>query len=365
MRQNSDHPIRVLVIGGKGFFGRRVVDAFATLDNCEVWLGGRSASAERELRIDLKDETTFPAMEGFDFVINCANSLKATSEPAIRYALHNHIFFIDTTADAAHVERVLFSVKQEAHPDAPQFKGVVLLGMGIFPGLSNMVAAALHRSEGVEEHLELGIHLNALSGAGRGMRSLMVNLVEQKAVHYHEGRRVELPPMSPGPAVPFHGNNRVTLRAWFPETSMLHLSIRVPNISTSISVSPPILQPMLKLLAHILPRRGALKWTILSCLGLALTVLRGVVLRWKATPVVITATDPARPGRSLSLYVDNGVVTGAYAVAAAVALLSEDERPNPGVYTPDELMGLDSIGARFRSLTHMPFEFRLQGVSAE
>ena len=79
---------------------------------------------------------------------------------------------------------------------------------------------------------------------------------------------------------------------------------------------------------------------------------------------MIAASDAAFPGKSISLHVTDGAATGAYAIAAAVALLSDGERPEPGIYMPDQLLGLDSIETRFRRLSDMPFKYRLEGSIA-
>ena len=356
------NPNRVLVIGGKGFFGNAVVSALSRLPKCEVWLGGRSVTGDRTVMIDLGNPGTFSAMESFDCVVNCASSVEVGPDEAIQYALRNDLFFVETTAEANTVERILFKTRRRNGNTQADCTGVVVLGMGIFPGLSNMCAAALHRQGCAQERLEVGIQLSPLSGAGANMRALMVEMMRSSAVQYEGGERMELSPFSPGPTLNFFDVQRATVCVLLPETTMLHMSTGVPNISATVAVTPRYLHTLLQACTRILLPKRVVRQLLLPLIQLALLIVRGVLLRWKVSPIQITTAGDAVVGKPFALRANDGLRAGGCAVAAAVALLADRERPPPGVYTPDELLNLEPVVELLKTLGGPSLDIELEGI---
>ncbi len=96
---------RILVIGGRGFYGARVV---AELGEHETWVGTRGVGSEaaRTATVDLQRPETFA------------------------------VFALEMGADAPTIERLL------ERPTAGA-RGAAVLGVGVFPGLSTALAKAV------------------------------------------------------------------------------------------------------------------------------------------------------------------------------------------------------------------------------
>ena len=93
------HIERVLVVGGRGFLGSRTVTALRRLPETEVAVGSRRGG-DGCVEIDLSDYSSRTAMEGFDVVVNCADSLEVAPGRAAEYCLLQGITFVETSADA-------------------------------------------------------------------------------------------------------------------------------------------------------------------------------------------------------------------------------------------------------------------------
>ena len=128
---------RVAVIGGHGFYGARVVAVLLRAGHDAV----AASRSSRVLRIDLADSTTFSALAGFDAVVNASDSVKAPPDALARWCLDNGQVLFDMVADLPTAERLL---------DLPHdnVTGHVVVGVGVFPGLSTALAMATWRAAG-------------------------------------------------------------------------------------------------------------------------------------------------------------------------------------------------------------------------
>lgn len=144
--------MRVLVIGGKGLFGQAVVRALA--GHAAVQVGGRGGPVP----IDLNQPASFPAMAGYDYVVNCSDTVSAPPDEAIARALDGGQCFVETGAHPATLERLL-----ERFHGRQGHNGLAVLGVGIFPGLSNLLAAAVARELPAGTPLELGLRFSPMS----------------------------------------------------------------------------------------------------------------------------------------------------------------------------------------------------------
>ena len=196
--------MRVLVIGGRGFFGSRIVEEVRKLPAAEVAVAGRAGP----LVVDLRDSTTFSAMNGFDYVINCTDSFAAPPDDALAYCLAGGITFLETSADAATIERLVLRFRDAAASTT----GRSVLGVGLFPGVSNLAArAACVAHGGPVSDLAVGILLNPLSGGGRGLCALMAHAIARPSVYYADGKRAEDAAIGASRSLAFAGLERVVL----------------------------------------------------------------------------------------------------------------------------------------------------------
>ena len=75
--------MRVLVVGGAGYYGRRVLAALAQVPGVEAHAAGRRGPVV----VDLADSTTFSAFSGFDVVVGCHDSVGVASDAAAAWCV--------------------------------------------------------------------------------------------------------------------------------------------------------------------------------------------------------------------------------------------------------------------------------------
>lgn len=339
--------MRALVIGGTGFFGARVARALRA-SNAEVTIAGSRASADVEIDLECVDAKMLAA---YDVVINCADTLARPPDRLHEAANAAGVIYLETTADPGAISRALLRRSTLAGP------GVTVLGVGIFPGLSNLAAHAAFVDNGRRGPVEVGMQFSPFSAAGAGMVALIAHLMAEPAPYYEAGIRRKAAAFSSGPPMPYEGQWRGSLRAAIPETELLHASIGVPDVLAILSPQPGIIGPFLYVAARLVPRwqlfKRAYLWMIRASVGL----LRRVLFRKRQTRVVISALAGrhgcAREGHYVNLTTHDGIVCAAY-VTAAIAALLYAKRPAPGMYVIDELVSLDEVLAAIHDIPQAP-----------
>jgi hypothetical protein len=277
------------------------------------------------------------------------------------YCLSHGLTFVETTDDAQTMLRLLQKYRVGQGESAT---GRVVLGLGIMPGLSNLVAAALVRSRGGAQQvqrIEVALRLNPLSGAGYGMSALSAQVVSRFSKRFEDGKLITDPPVWFSPRIPFAEGLLPALRTGLPEAVMLGYSTGVPSTAAYLSLGmgmPGVgraLETALFGVAMAMPRDPFLKPLAEGVLAQTFAGVRGVLFRAGKTPFEIVAmadrTDYfSHDGDSLSVQLSNGITAGAYAVAAGVALLAAQSPQTPGVFLPDEVLQLDDVLAKMREL---------------
>src|SRR2546426_819937 len=93
--------------------------------------------------IDLSDAATFGILENFDTVVNCADTSCVSSDSCLSYCLEAGKTFIETSAFPSVVEHLLrtFGLFDAVRPRT--VRGIAVVGLGLFPGVSNVAARSL------------------------------------------------------------------------------------------------------------------------------------------------------------------------------------------------------------------------------
>ncbi len=341
--------MRVLLIGGRGFIGAQTRAALDRVGGVETTIAGRRAVPGRFVRIDLNDPSTFSVFNDFDVIINCSDSLTAPSDGAIRHCLNVGNTFIETAAEPGVIERALC----EHRADQAKSAGAVLLGMGLFPGVSNLLArSAWEACEGADT-IEVGVRLPPLTGAGAGICRLMTDALNHPAVRYEKGRRIEEPAIGPGATLPLHGRHRTCARVGLSEAIMLHYSLGASTTSTHTAVAPAIFQPVVTPVGRLLPRHRGARRVVLGSARVGMTFMRAVLLRWAPEAIALCARasisgdDSATVVRAMR--VNHGAIATGAAIAAVVAQ-RESLSCRCGLVLPDEIFTLEQIMETMRSL---------------
>lgn len=317
--------MKIAVIGGRGHFGRAIVSGLERAGH-DVVTAGRSA--KNQVRIDLRSPATYPALDPFDAVVNCSDSLAAPPDPLIRHVLEAGGLLIETAGEPVVVRRVL----ADHRPDQGH-RGTVVFGAGIFPGYSALLAGEAVDSLPGATGVELGIRWNPMSAGGGGMVALVPHLLGV-STHQRRGGELEVgPPMGPGPTLPFPDGPHATMHLPFTEPDLLARSRPgLLDIATYGSVDPDVMMLGFKLIPGALMRTRLMR----ALMWLQFTVLRRGLLRAVPSRVrmVARATSPDGEEAVRTLDVPDGIAAAGHLVAATLAAVGE---PPPGLHLLDAL----------------------------
>lgn len=341
----------VLVIGGRGYFGGRVVAALraAGADVCTATRSPR----EGEIRVDLRDSATFGALDAA-LIINCSDTIAAPPDAAIAHVCARGGTWVETTDEADTVLRLLKRYRSHDVTERDAMAGRLLIGLGIMPGLSNLAASALAARCSQIERMEVAIRLNPLSGAGAGMNALSARLLANVARRFENGELIVDPPAWFGPLVPFGAFELPVLRMGLPEAVMLGYSGVARSTASYFSTGLPFAQGAMLGASLLMPKDPVFKPLAVDAIGGALNTVRSTLFRSGITAFDIVAMANRRDafrhdGPWLRLRINDGMAAAVTAVAVGVAMLQQ-HAPASGAYLPDELFTLDEMLERVQAI---------------
>lgn len=322
----------MLVVGGTGVLGTQVVAALARAPQVTCAAAGRTTGS---VHVDLMDPETFPAMGGWDVVVNASDSLAAPPDGALAWVYDQGGTWVETSADPETFQRAL-----RLRPVART--GRVILGAGVATGLSNLVAADAVGALDAPFKLDLGIRSSPLGRAGAGMVARTIAVAGSPAAWFTDGQPVHGPPLSPGPLMPFDDDGQprraLAWRAPWAEVDLLRASLGLPDLAVHWLPQPSWLGAA----AAFVPP-GLLRWA--PTRGFAAAVLGLVRTHWlhrvsRPMTLVAVARGPDRAVTRLHL-ADSLAAAGQMIGALCLALHAAP--PPPGVSCVDEVTDLDTV----------------------
>lgn len=335
--------LRVLVIGGRGYYGGFIVDALAGMGEVEVVIGGRRGP----VTVDLDDPATFDAMGGFDVVVDAADTVGASPDAAARHAVARGAVWLEASADRAVTERLLAL-------DCPG-PGALVVGVGIFPGLSTALAARAAAGMDHPVTIESSVRLSPFSGAGRGNCALMRRMLETPGARVIDGRQIETPAMFAARPAPFPSGPRPAVGVGLPDVPLIHRSTGAEAVTCRMALAPGVLRFGFALSAALMRRAGPLRRPLGWLTELSMVILRAGLLRRVSSRVELVAVAEGGGRRRVeALDVADGQRGTAEGVAAAVAVLQSGHRPPAGVHTAPEAFGADALLDAYRDRATRP-----------
>lgn len=312
----------MLVLGGAGFYGARVVQALRAR-GVHVEVGSRRGA----VRVDLRDSGTFGAFERWDAVVDAADSVNAPPDAACRHVLEHGGLWVEAGADLAATERLL------ALPVGRAVRGAVVVGAGVFPGLSTALGAALAAAGPSPASVELAVRLSPLSGAGPGNVDLMMAALESPGVRWRGGRRLEGHPIQEARTVGFPSGAGAAVAVGLPDVALLRAVTGAPEVTTRMALVPDLFRFSFGALSALLRMAGPLRPALRALLRWQLLALRAWLLRGRESFVEVAVTvDLGLPTERTSAWrFDDGMEAMAEGVAAATVRLLRDP-PAPGVH---------------------------------
>lgn len=330
---------RILVLGGRGYYGSLVVEV---LESRGFRVG--VASRHGEFVMDLREPKTFGALEVFELVINCADSINAPPDEAIWHVLSTGGTWVEVSADAALYERL--AARELPSP----LKGTLIMGAGLFPGLSTLLADALASAQPKPPRsVELVIGFSPLSGAGDGNCALMAHSLFLPASRFEAGQLIVNPRAVGAVDRLQRVNDRArVVQVTLPDVKLVERATSAPYVATWFALSPSWLYINFVLLAWLVWALRLFKRLLIPVLAWQMRFLRGFLLRSRSTFVELTAiVDRGLPTeQARSLRVEDGQQATAQAVVSVVVAcerLSQREPLPLGRLRLTELVSLDEI----------------------
>jgi hypothetical protein len=304
------------------------------------------------LRVDLAAPSTFGALAGFDAVVNASDSVKAPPDALASWCLDNSLVLFEMAADLPTAERLLDLRDEDA-------SGHVVVGVGVFPGLSTALATATWRAAGEPDGIELGVRVSPLSGAGGGTVELMTATLATPSVSWSAGQRVTGPSVGSNCRMPFLGTGEaVATVVPLPDAALIARATGAANVRASMSLVPAMLRYNFRFLAALMTRVGPLRPALAWMLTASMRLLRGVLLRRRESGVQLTATAA---DVCWMLAFDDGQEATAFGAASAVSAWLAGEMPAPGVYSSGQVLSLERWLEAYRAVGGMVEETRETG----
>ena len=329
--------MRIAVIGGSGFLGQRTVRALRAVPDVHV----ESVSRSSAVCVDLSRPETFDAVRNFDLLIDLSDGTRVMPDEFAAFCLREGLTLIEATSDAPTIDRLHARFREGPH------RGSLVLGGGIFTGMSNLLGSAAARDAGSCERLTLGIASGPFSAAGSSTIALMVASLAEPALRVENDRVIQCAAVSRGPMLTFATGPSPSLRTRFAEVTMLHASTHAPTVDVFFAPQPSFLVSMFLALPQWLLRARLFS----LFLGAYFTVLRRGLFRSISTRVQLVAEAQGTLGSSRrTLVAEDGMDAAAWALAAIAEQLIARFPLECRVLFVDELLAMDIIAARANAL---------------
>jgi hypothetical protein len=327
--------MRIGVIGGTGFLGQKTVATLASVPGAEVFV----ASRRGPVVVDVEQPRTFEPLRHANVIIDLSDGTRSRPDALAAFALEAGVTLLEATSDANAVRRLIEAHRTSTGP------GRLVLGGGLFTGVSNLLARSVVDSAGPGATLEWAVSSNPYSGAGKGTIALLVEAAGRPAVSTVQGARTAQP-LGRGPPVRLGGVMRPTLRISLAESEMLPFSTKATHIQSLFAPRPAFLALAMASLPTWLLKQSWFRWW----LERYFSVIRRFLFRKVASGVDLMARA-TRDGQAVERHLSchDGMEACAWALAAmaeGVAL----RPPPPGLSFIDDCMGLDALIRRVSEL---------------
>jgi saccharopine dehydrogenase-like NADP-dependent oxidoreductase len=256
---------QVLILGGRGHIGHRVVTDLLEYTQAQLIITGRTPDSkvilknhQEELRVkylelDLADhQRVHKAIAAVNLVIHCAGPFRWRDTHVLETCIKLGVNYVDVSDDRVFTEKAL--TYQEAAREA----GVTaVINTGVFPGISNsMVRQAV---EQVDTPEEIHIRYVVIGSGGAGvtvMRTTFLGLLHPFAA-WMNGQWQMVKPFTDRERVHFPKPFGEMNTYWFdmPESITLVNSYPVKTVTTKFGTSPDLYNQLTQLVIHGLPKK--------------------------------------------------------------------------------------------------------------
>ncbi|XP_042513376.1 uncharacterized protein LOC122088245 isoform X2 [Macadamia integrifolia] len=245
---------RVLILGGTGRVGGSTATALSKLcPHLQIVVGGRNREKGAALVAKLGKNSEFvevdienvraleAALNGVDLVIHTAGPFQQAEKcTVLEAAIDTKIAYLDVCDDTSYAWGAKSFHKKAVAANIP-----AITTAGIYPGVSNVMAAELVRAAKSEskyepERLRFSYYTAGSGGAGPTILATSFLLLGEDVVAYNKGEKVKLKPYSGVVNVDFGkgiGKKDVYLLN-LPEVRSAHEVLGIPTISARFGTAP-------------------------------------------------------------------------------------------------------------------------------
>ncbi|KAL2941974.1 Carboxynorspermidine synthase [Bienertia sinuspersici] len=260
---------RVLILGGTGRVGVLLQLLFRSfLLNFGLFVGGRNRERGAAMVKNLGEKSEFAevdidnvealenALQDVDLVVHTAGPFQQTEKcPVLEAAIRTKTAYIDVCDDSSYAVRAKSFCNDAIAANIP-----AITTAGIYPGVSNVMAAELVRAvrdegRGEPERLRFSYFTAGTGGAGPTILSTSFLLLGEEVVAYSKGERVKLKPYSGMLNVDFGKGirKRDVFLLNLPEVRSTHEVLGVPTVSARFGTAPFFWNWGMAIMTNLLP----------------------------------------------------------------------------------------------------------------
>ncbi|EEF48935.1 uncharacterized protein LOC8274331 [Ricinus communis] len=245
---------RVLVLGGTGRVGGSTAIALSKLcPDLRIVIAGRNREKGAALvdklgknsdfaQVDINNvESLEAALSDVDVVVHAAGPFQQTEKCSVlEAAIATKTAYIDVCDDTSYALRAKSFKDRALAANIP-----AITTAGIYPGVSNIMAAELVRaarmeSKGNPERLRFHYYTAGTGGAGPTILATSFLLLGEEVVAYNKGERIKLKPYSGMLNIDFGKGirKRDVYLLNLPEVQSAHEILGIPTVSARFGTSP-------------------------------------------------------------------------------------------------------------------------------
>ncbi|XP_050221905.1 uncharacterized protein LOC126672052 isoform X2 [Mercurialis annua] len=245
---------RVLVLGGTGRVGGSTAIALSKLcPDLQIIIAGRNKEKGDALvaklgsnsdfaRVDIDNaESLKSALTGVDVVVHAAGPFQQAKKCSVlEAAIETKTAYVDICDDTN------YSVRAKSYKDRAIAANIpAIITSGIYPGVSNIMAAELVRaarteSKGKPERLRFYYYTAGTGGAGPTILATSFLLLGEEVIAYNKGEKIKLKPYSGMVNIDFGkgiGKRDVYLLN-LPEVRSAYEVLQIPSVSARFGTAP-------------------------------------------------------------------------------------------------------------------------------
>ncbi|KAH1130422.1 hypothetical protein J1N35_001800 [Gossypium stocksii] len=348
---------RVLVLGGTGRVGGSTATALSKLcPDLRIVVGGRNRekgaamvatlgknSEFAEVNINNKDSLE-AALSDVDLVVHAAGPFQQSQKcTVLEAAIETQTAYLDVCDDTNYAFRAKSFKDRAVDANIP----AITTG-GIYPGVSNVMAAELVRAARSEsktepERLRFSYYTAGSGGAGPTILATSFLLLGEEVVAYNKGQKIKLKPFTGMLNVDFGkgiGKRDVYLLN-LPEVRSAHEVLEVPTVSARFGTAPFFWNWGMEAMTNLLPaeflRDRSKVQQLVEWFDPLVRAVDGIAGERVSMRVDLECTNE-RSTLALFSHRRLSVAVGNATAAFAVAILEGSTQP--GVWFPEEPEGI-------------------------